>query len=296
MTSISRASRLWWALLIGSVVTWSIAIRNVAIVMEKDLGIIDSLYQYDRATTYVNGTGLQLSLDEKALTLDKHLQMIGSPIPSSPYAYVFMLWRFDPSDPGGSYRGYIANLLIAAKLLRKHGSKADIIAILQLSHYSTHFQLPSEYEQMLSTLNIQVRYLPKETATQVKLNVGGSMFTKFHVYSMTEYQRVLYLDSDILPLANLDYLFDLSMQGVLKPNVLISGVYQPANGGFFLIEPNARRYEDIQRILQSKGERLGDKALFDPVQGWGHRIEPPDRWETNHPRTHGTSWTFVSTF
>jgi hypothetical protein len=289
---IFRASLLWWALIIGSVVTWSIAIRNVAILMEKDIGIgiVDSLYeyQYDRATTYVNGTGLQqLSLDEKTLALDKQ--------PSSPYAYVFMLWRFDPSDPDGAYRGYIANLLIAAKLLRKHGSKADILAIFQLSHDSTYFQLPSEYEQMLSTtLNIQVRYLPKETATQAKLNVGGSMFTKFYVYSMTEYQRVLYLDCDILPLANLDYLFDLSMQGVLKPNVLISGVYQPANGGFFLIEPNTRRYEEIQRILQSKGERLGDKEIFDPVQGWGHRIEPPDQWETNHPRTHGTSWIFVS--
>jgi alpha-N-acetylglucosamine transferase len=79
---------------------------------------------------------------------------------------------------------------------------------------------------------IQVWYLPNESATQAKLNVGGSMFTKFHVYSMTEYQRVLYLDSDILPMANLDYLFDLSMQGVLKPTFLISGVYQLANVGF----------------------------------------------------------------
>jgi alpha-N-acetylglucosamine transferase len=74
--------------------------------------------------------------------------------------------------------------------------------------------------------------LPKESATQAKLNVGGSMFTNFHVYSMTEHQRVLYLDSDILPMANLDYLFALSMRGVLKPNFLISGVYQLANGGF----------------------------------------------------------------
>jgi hypothetical protein len=56
---------------------------------------------------------------------------------------------------------------------------------------------------------------------------------------------------------------------------------EPANGGFAVVKPNATVYQDMQRIIEEQGNKLGIIELFDPTIGWGHKIEPPDNWETN---------------
>lgn len=57
-------------------------------------------------------------------------------------------------------------------------------------------------------------YLPHHSATTVKA-AGEFAFNQvqmleFHVLHLTDYKRVLYLDSDIMPICNLDYIFELS--------------------------------------------------------------------------------------
>ena len=97
------------------------------------------------------------------------------------------------------------------------------------------------------------------------------MMEKFRILTLTEYSRVMYLDYDILPLCNLDYLFDLSdplpgssargMDGStnstlrLKENIILAYQKEPASGGFFILEPNATDYKHIERIIYEKEVR-----------------------------------------
>ena len=39
---------------------------------------------------------------------------------------------------------------------------------------------------------------------------------KVIILNSTEYKRILYLDADVIPLASLEYIFDLSMSGVFR--------------------------------------------------------------------------------
>jgi hypothetical protein len=76
----------------------------------------------------------------------------------------------DPSK--NVYKGHLANFLIATKLLRKHGAKADVVAIFQLHYESLYEQLPNDVEQILTNFNIQiVRYSPTES--DLHLNARG---------------------------------------------------------------------------------------------------------------------------
>jgi hypothetical protein len=110
---------------------------------------------------------------------------------------------------------------------------------------------------------------------------------------------VLFLDADVLPVANLDYLFELSDETLGKPklqkNLILAGVIEPANGGFFMVQPTPEALSDVSKIIQKKVDRLSlgktwkDKR-FDPLIGWGHTILSPDRWESN--KRQGTNWTF----
>jgi signal peptidase I len=210
----------------------------------------------------------------------------------APYAYVFMAWRVDPTKP--TYWGYLANVLITAKLLREHGSKADIIAVYKLSYEYPFDKLPKFDEDLLASLGVEIRYLAKED------DRGWSMyattFNKFYIFNMTEYRRVMFLDGDLLPIGNMDYLFELSDSGVFKENILIAGILEPANAGTMLIKPNATVYQTIERLREVKGKRISDKKLFDTEYGWGHKIEPPDLWETNNPLRNGTEWEFWGAF
>jgi alpha-N-acetylglucosamine transferase len=244
---------------------------------------------------------------------------------SSPNAYVFMLWRCQPEQqqqqsapPNNydfdSYRGYLVNVCIASILLRRHGSTADILLVVQLSakNSTTQSTLNSDELDLLKRSGVSLRYLlPKEESSSMSssYNSFATMFHKFHIYSFVEYEKIFYLDSDILPLNNLDYMFDMmdggdqsttsaatstSSTSTAVKAITIGGVFQPANGGFFLIRPNMTDYRQIRRMIEQRGATLGDKESFDPVYGWGHKIVPTDQWETNHPRTKGDLWNFVS--
>ena len=215
---------------------------------------------------------------------------------SSPNAYVFMIWGCDPGERSDTnppnYAKYIANILVAAKILRIHGSTADIVAIFKLKFSSQHDKLWDEEERIMSLMGIQVRYLPPSQEAD-DLSEYHAMLEKFKVLNMTEYQRVLYLDSDILPLTNLDYIFESSRgpDAILKENMVLATYSEPSNGGFFMVQPNATAYELANRAIQA---RLRKDFVFNHTKGWGHVIQSPDEWETNRRNNRGTIWKFVS--
>lgn len=78
---------------------------------------------------------------------------------SSPYAYAFIVGGINPQHP--SYRGYLYNILIAARILRKRGSQADIVAHFQMAYLSADDNLPAADVHMLQKLDIQIRYIEK---------------------------------------------------------------------------------------------------------------------------------------
>lgn len=231
-----------------------------------------------------------------------------------PHAYAFVIWKVDPSDPAKPYRKYLSNIFVAAKLLREWEIQADIMLLLKLRSGTTHLRLPDEDLENLDKLGIRLVYLPQPPDIPDPDKVFRQMFFKFALWNCTDYERILYLDSDVLPLANLDYMFHLSyrpkedgdkhrsyMKGYnvtstqasfwIQPNAVIAGWAQPANGGFVLLEPNTEDYYQLQDLIATK---QGTRARpFDVLNGWGHAIQPPDLWETNFEKQ-GTNWTFVS--
>ena len=226
--------------------------------------------------------------------------------PSSPFAYVFMIWKVNPSHPT-TYRPYLANVMIAASLFSKFHSTFDVVFMIRIDYSSSHIRLSLEEELMVQGVGIRILYMPIRQERNPERGNSSSprgeisdMMNKFDVWNLTEYDRVLFLDSDIIPLANLDYMFrrqipqedhTKNQQPKLHPTVVISGYLQPANGGFFVLEPNKDDYEQLQNIINQMPRTYKD---FNKTLGWGHVITPPDQWETNRRSNQGENWTFVS--
>eukprot|EP00934_Nitzschia_sp_Nitz4_P008352 Nitzschia sp. Nitz4//scaffold73_size107353//79856//81295//NITZ4_004329-RA/size107353-processed-gene-0.197-mRNA-1//-1//CDS//3329557503//8342//frame0 len=223
-------------------------------------------------------------------------------LPSTPkWAYAFLVSGCDPSSPFG-YRPYFWNILVAAKNLKESGSQADIVVMVQMAKqkdgsYAT--ELPARDLQWLQLYNdtITIHYLPP----LLRDNFYNAQLAKFHILELTKYSRVLYLDADVMPLCSLDYLFRLSEEGKLQPNVVLAWFTEPSHGGFFLLTPG--KYAELQAVIRRREEEALQLPYphWDPVRGWGAALDeewfglvPPH--DSNRPQFHSINWTFHGDF
>jgi len=210
------------------------------------------------------------------------------------FAYAFLLGAVMSTKQGADYRGGLYGIVVAAHNLRLHGSKADIVVMVQMSATTNATKLPALEESVLIAMNIKIKYIPKYSDPELEC-FYSLMMEKFRILQWEEYSRVLYLDADVLPNCNLDYMMELSEQGdVLRENVIISYRGEPSSGGFFVLKPNASDYKELIEIIrntESKYIRM-PYPHWDFLQGWGHVIDESDPWKSIRKELYGTNWTF----
>ncbi|CAB9518632.1 expressed unknown protein (Partial), partial [Seminavis robusta] len=217
----------------------------------------------------------QINLTETAAVTINNLT------PKSPYAYMFVIGGIHEDRP--AYKGFVYDVLVATRLLRKLGSTADVVLFTQMSPDSPLDALPQEDTDHLHALNIQIIPLPKPN----RESFAGLVFEKFRALQLVQYRRVMFMDADAIPLANLDYMFHLSdadhksTPTFLKPNMIWATRGEPCNAGLFMLEPEAGGWERLQAIIRrmkEEGKQL-PYPHFSWNRGWGYDFEAEnDEW------------------
>ena len=146
---------------------------------------------------------------------------------TSPFAYGFVIGGCDPKRPA-TYQNYLFNIAIAAQILRERGSTADVVALFQVSKTAETQELLPQDLKILHGLGVYVYYIPQQT--HGKQSFYRTQLDKFRILGLSQYERILFMDGDVMPLANLDYLLEMSASGKLKDNVVLQGIHEPANG------------------------------------------------------------------
>ena len=207
------------------------------------------------------------------------------------FAYAFVVGGCDPV--AGKYRKYLYSIMVSTKILRDSGSQADFVLFVQMKNMAAADHLPADDLRILAAMGIQVRYIPKDpNESFYKITLE-----KFRILTLTEYERVMLMDADIVPRQSLDYLFDLSVRGIIRENLVFAGTTEPANAGLFMLKPSPGDYDLIQKIIHDTYER-GTKLPYphwDNVTGWGHEIVAPDFYKFLLGRT-GKHWDFYCAF
>jgi hypothetical protein len=169
-------------------------------------------------------------------------------------------------------------------MLRKAGSKVDVMTMVQMSAETKETRLTREVEHLLLSMGVKVVYLPKLADSRLE-RLHGMSCEKFQMLCLEQYTRVFYLDSDIMPRCNLDFLFEMSdpldplVEPTLQKNLITTRDDQIANGGFFMLETGPGCYKRFRQAQREEGEERFLKLsfsdrFFDPVLGWGHNKEP----------------------
>jgi hypothetical protein len=205
--------------------------------------------------------------------------------PNSDYAYAFLIGGCGPENPG--YKGFLWSTMVSTAIFRSHNSTADVVLLVQMA--GTTDSLPYDEERALYEMRIRVRYLP-----HVPLNHTSfydAVLEKFRILELVEYQRVMFLDADVMPLdTSFDYMFTTTL---LKPNVLRATRAEPANAGFFVLEPGPGKFDQLQEIIDRREIDALNRTLyhnFDNTMGWGVSLVPTGGWKGTHQT--GQNWNF----
>lgn len=205
--------------------------------------------------------------------------------------------------------------------------------MVQFLRNTTTRTLPTSDVQWLELYDsIHIHYLPP----LLKDNFYTAQFAKFHILELTQYDRVLYMDADVMPLCSLDYIFHLTIPSphkndpeneyskkhttliqptpLLQPNVVLAWFTEPAHGGWFLLQPFPGAYQQLQDIVHRRDQEAMTLPYphWDPIQGWGARLEEEwrgiggsgteeegvgrDGTRTFAPPRHSSNWTFHGDF
>ena len=176
----------------------------------------------------------------------------------SKFAYVSLMHGID--DRFG-YRGFLYNALLTKKSLEKLGSTADFIVLVGF----TAGDDPNNDEinrdlQLLRDFGVIVYYLPR-FVPEMKLAFCEMALLKITPFNFLEYDRIQFLDGDVLPYKNMDCLFGLDR------NTFNTGSASPVNSGWYLAIPNHNDYMEMKQLAI---HRLTHK--WDEIKGWGKEI------------------------
>lgn len=201
------------------------------------------------------------------------------------FAYAFLLAGASPQDlfsTGGFY-----GVLVANEYFKRINSIADVILMIRMHKDSNATSLTQKQEELLLKAGIQIEYLPGPPLVDTFMT---ATFDKFRILSLTEYDRVIFLDSDEQPFCNIDYLFTQSIgtNAILEPNVVKMGKLEPANAGLFMLEPNQEDAEHLRNIIN---DRYPYGSEWDTDIGW-QKIQPPDHWQSWIGQNDTTKWKF----
>ena len=152
---------------------------------------------------------------------------------------------------------YLNGVLVLATNLRALNSKYELLCLIneKISKASIEY---------LEYFNIEYKLLNKLNYKSVSEGfIWKNTFDKLNVFSLTEYEKVVYLDSDMLILENIDHLFN---QPPITMTSNLPYAKESNNSCIMIIEPNKKDYEGLlnkmQEFDQRKRDKIGDQDII----------------------------------
>ncbi|KAK4277491.1 hypothetical protein QN277_015485 [Acacia crassicarpa] len=160
-----------------------------------------------------------------------------------------------------SSESYVCGAITLAQSLLQTGTKRDLILLIDQSISVTKRQALADAGWKIRIIT-RIRNPRAENGTYNEYN-----YSKFRLWQLTDYDKVIFIDSDIIVLRNLDILFHF-------PQMSATGNDQSIfNSGVMVIEPSNCTF----RVLMDSRDEIisyngGDQGFLNEIYVWWHRL------------------------
>lgn len=151
---------------------------------------------------------------------------------------------------------YLPGSLVLARSLRDLGTTKKL-AILVANVSNEAIELLKQVYDDVIPVNPILSTSFDELSTLGRIDLV-STFTKILVWSQHQYSKIIYLDSDVLPIVNIDEFFNELQNDDLIAASPDSGWPDIFNSGVFITKPSETIFNDLFHLIQND-----DKASFD---------------------------------
>ncbi|KAF8585833.1 glycosyltransferase family 8 protein [Ramaria rubella] len=92
-----------------------------------------------------------------------------------------------------------------------------------------------------------------------------TVLTKLHVFRLTSYRKIIFLDADVLTLRPISHLFRTPASFAAVPDVGWPDIF---NSGFLVLEPSEDKFNEVIKLVKSKGSwDGGDQGVLNEWAG-----------------------------
>ncbi|KAG6674688.1 hypothetical protein I3842_15G056000 [Carya illinoinensis] len=160
-----------------------------------------------------------------------------------------------------SSESYVCGAITLAQSLIRTGTKRDLILLID-SSISTHKR------DALAAAGWKIRTIERIRNPRAEKNTYNEYnYSKFRLWQLTDYDKLIFIDSDVLVLRNLDILFYFPQLSATGNDVSIF------NSGIMVIEPSNCTF----RVFMDHREDIvsyngGDQGFLNEIFVWWHRF------------------------
>ncbi|CAN6466669.1 unnamed protein product [Victoria cruziana] len=173
-----------------------------------------------------------------------------------------------------SSEGYACGAITLAQALLQTNTTRDLVILVDRSITPpTRLALQSAGWKVHEITRIRNPYAKKNSYNEYN-------YSKLRLWQLTQYDRVIFIDSDIIVLRNLDVLFSFPQLSAAGNDGVIF------NSGIMVIEPSKCMFKNLMRetkkVVSYNG---GDQGFLNEVFTWWHRLPRrinylKNRWST----------------
>ncbi|KAK1267723.1 UDP-glucuronate:xylan alpha-glucuronosyltransferase 1 [Acorus gramineus] len=195
---------------------------------------------------------LQLPVGSCELPVPLKAKERPQPEPSQRVAYVTILH---------SANMYVCGAITAAQSIRQAGSTRDLVILVDDSI--------SEYHRGgLEAAGWKIRTIQRIRNPKAERDAYNEWnYSKFRLWQLTDYDKIIFIDADLLVLRDIDFLFSMPEISAIGNNATLF------NSGVMVVEPSNCTFELLmEHINEIQSYNGGDQGYLNEIFTWWHRI------------------------
>lgn len=156
---------------------------------------------------------------------------------------------------------YVCGAIAAAQSIRMAGSTRDLVILVDETISDYHRGGLAEAGWKIHTIQ-RIRNPKAERDAYNEWN-----YSKFRLWQLTDYDKIIFIDADMLILRNIDFLFEM-------PEITATGNNATLfNSGVMVIEPSNCTFQLLMdHINEIESYNGGDQGYLNEIFTWWHRI------------------------
>ncbi|KAK8558367.1 hypothetical protein V6N13_038840 [Hibiscus sabdariffa] len=156
---------------------------------------------------------------------------------------------------------YVCGAIAAAQSIRMSGSTRDLVILVDET-------INVYYRSGLEAAGWKVRTIQRIRNPKAEKDAYNEYnYSKFRLWQLTEYDKIIFIDADLLILRNIDFLFGMPEISATGNNATLF------NSGVMVIEPSNCTFQLLMdHIDVFESYNGGDQGYLNEVFTWWHRI------------------------